>query len=387
MKNLYTNIFSQNIFITLLIAIVSVFVLWVLINTYMRATSTASERTIAPGLETAYFAGGCFWCVESDFEKFAGIKEVVSGYMGGSTDNPTYQNHADHREAVEVQYDPSVISYTDLVEYFFRHHDPTDEGGSFFDRGHSYTSAVYPQNDQEEQITWQVIKQLTDDNVFPKPIVTAVEKGGTFWTAEDYHQDYYKKNSLRYKAYRKGSGRDKYIKSVWGERDDFEVVPDSLEGNPWVSYVKPSDKELKETLTPLEYKVTQKEGTERPFSEGNLDDEKRDGIFVDLLSGEPLYSSKDKFDSGTGWPSFTRTISDDFIVTKTDRKLLFPRVEVRSKYGDNHLGHVFNDGPQFEEDGTPSTGQRWCMNGAALTFIPLEEMIEKGYEEYVQFVK
>ena len=380
------NLLIQKPYLSLFILLVVVFVVWVLINTYMRATSPTTEKTMAPGLETAYFAGGCFWCVESDFEKFAGIKEVISGYMGGATKNPSYQNHADHREAVEVRYDPTVISYQDLVEYFFRHHDPTDEGGSFYDRGHSYTSAIYPQNDQEEQTAWQVIKQLTDDNVFPKPIVTAVEQDATFWTAEDYHQDYYKKNSLRYKAYRKGSGRDKYINSVWGERDDFEVIPDGLADNPWVGYEKPSDRELQSTLDPLVYKVTQKEGTERPFTPGNLDDEKRDGIFVDVLSGEPLYSSKDKFDSGTGWPSFSKPISDEFIVTKTDRKLLIARTEVRSKYGDNHLGHVFNDGPQFNADGTASTGQRWCMNGAAMRFIPVEEMEAAGYSDYIQFV-
>ncbi len=382
------NLLMQKPYISLFILLLIVFVGWVLLNTYMRATSpTTTQRAVPEGIKTAYFAGGCFWCVESDFEKFAGIKAVISGYMGGETDNPSYQNHADHREAVEVQYDPSVISYQDLVEYFFRHHDPTDAGGSFFDRGHSYTSAIYPQNDQEEQIAWQVIKQLTDDNVFPKPIVTAVERDAKFWVAEDYHQDYYKKNSLRYKTYRKGSGRDKYINSVWGEREDFEVIPDGLVDNPWSGYQKPSDKELRGQLSELEYKVTQKEGTERPFTPGNLDDEKRAGIFVDVLSGEPLYSSKDKFDSGTGWPSFVRPISQDFIVTKTDRKLLIARTEVRSKYGDNHIGHVFNDGPRFNEDGTPSTGQRWCMNGAAMTFIPLEEMEAAGYADYIQFVE
>ncbi len=382
MKNLLTN---KPILI--LLVIIGLFVAWVLYNTYMRATSKAVERTIGAGLQTAYFAGGCFWCVEADFEKFAGIKAVTSGYMGGDTDNPSYQNHADHREAVEVQYDASVISYQDLVEYFFRHHDPTDAGGSFFDRGHSYTSAIYPSNDQEEQTAWRVIKQLTDDNVYgDKEIVTAVERGAVFWPAEEYHQDYYKKNPVRYKGYRFGSGRDKYIDSVWGDRDDFEVIPDGIENNPWVGYLKPSDEELKKTLTPLEYKVTQKEGTEAPRTPGNLDKNYDPGIYVDILSGEPLYSSKDKFDSGTGWPSFTKPISMDNIVTKTDRKLIIPRTEVRSKYGDNHIGHVFNDGPQFNEDGTPSTGQRWCMNGAALTFIPLEEMEERGYDDYIQFV-
>ena len=375
-----------------------IIILTLLVFTYIYSMNTtknqssdaASDNKDLQGLSRAYFAGGCFWCVESDFEKFKGIKEVISGYMGGEAQNPTYRNHADHREAVEVYYDPAVISYRDLVEYFFRHHDPTDAGGSFYDRGHSYTSAIYPSNDQEEQIAYTVIKELEEKNVFEKPIVTAVETGATFWKAEDYHQNYYKESPVRYKGYRLASGRDAFIKSVWGERDDF--VPGDEEGEesatqtpvstekPWQTYAKPSDAELKKTLEPLVYKVTQHEGTEPPRSEGNLDKNYEPGIYVDVLSGEPLFSSKDKFDSGTGWPSFTRVISEDTVVTKTDRKLFFPRTEVRSKYGDNHLGHVFSDGPE-------PTGQRYCMNGAALTFIPLAEMEEKGYGAYMDKIE
>jgi len=357
-----------------------------------KTTTTYDMNT--ENLRTAYFAGGCFWCVESDFEKFKGIKEVVSGYMGGDTENPTYKDHADHREAVAVHYEPETISYQDLVEYFFRHHDPTDEGGSFYDRGFAYTSAIYPQNDQEEQIAWTVIKDLGEKNVFENPIVTAVEADKEFWPAEDYHQDYYKKNPLRYKGYRFGSGRDRFIESVWGERDDFEVVPDSGEdtqGNEgeqniseadtdaWESYAKPADEIIKQELSPLAFKVTQKEGTEPPRTEGNYDDNKEAGIYVDVLSGEPLFSSKDKYDSGTGWPSFTQPIDTDTIVTKTDRKLFFPRTEVRSKYGDNHLGHVFKDGPE-------PTGLRYCMNGVSMEFIALENMEEQGYGEYIDKV-
>jgi peptide methionine sulfoxide reductase msrA/msrB len=329
--------------------------------------------------EKAYFAGGCFWCVESDFEKLEGVKEVYSGYMGGEQDNPTYKNHGDHRESVEVIYDASVVSYKNLVEYFFRHHDPTDPDGSFYDRGHSYTSAIYPQNNQEEESAWLVIKDLEDKKVFDKSIVTAVERDATFWIAEDYHQDYHQKNPVRYKGFRFASGRDKFIKKVWGERDDFEI---KLEGttNKWSDFVKPTDEELRASLSEISYKVTQKDGTERPRSEGNLDKNYDPGIYVDIVSGEPLFSSDDKFDSGTGWPSFTKPISAEFVVTKTDRKLIIARTEVRSRYADSHLGHVFKDGPE-------PTGQRWCMNGAAMRFIPLEEMGSEGYEDYTKYVQ
>lgn len=346
--------------------------------------------------QRAYFAGGCFWCVEADFEKFRGIKAVISGYSGGESENPTYQDHAGHRETAEVVYDPEIISYEDLVRYFYRHHDPTDEGGSFGDRGFSYTSAIYYQNNDEEAVARSVTDELESSGLFDQSIVTAIEEFTAFYDAEDYHQDYYKESPIRYKGYRIASGREGFVDEVnqkaqdlgleYGSVDSGSVSSEQMTNKQsvWAEYVKPSDDQLKVTLDDIVYRVTQREGTERPYTNEFKDAGK--GIYVDILSGEPLFSSNTKFDSGTGWPSFYAPIDKKYVVEKTDYKLIFPRTEVRSKYGDNHLGHVFRDGPKKSPENPQATGLRYCMNGAALRFVPLEVMEAEGFGEYIDQV-
>ncbi len=312
-------------------------------------------------LELATFAGGCFWCMQPIFEEIEGVKETLVGYTGGETKNPSYEEvstgRTGHFEAIKTKYDPKEVSYNELLETYWKNIDPTDEGGQFSDRGQQYKTAIFYHNQKQKKLAKKSKKELNQSNKFENPIKTQIIPSKEFYIAEEHHQHYYKKKTNQYKRYKEASGRKDFIEKKWsGDEKVFE---------------KKDKEELRDELSELEYEVTQEEGTEPAF-DNEYWDNKEDGIYVDIVSGEPLFSSNDKFESGTGWPSFTKPLDEDEIIKEKEED---GRIEVIAKKSGSHLGHVFDDGPN-------PTGKRYCMNSAALDFIPKEKLEKEGYGEY-----
>ena len=317
----------------------------------------------ASRLREIFFAGGCFWGVESYFSQVPGVRSATVGYANGDTANPSYQevctDKTGHAETVHLVYDPDQVSLQTLTEHFFLIINPLTLNRQGNDSGSQYRSGVYYTDEDDLELLQQV--RDAEQEKYTAPIQTELSPLRCYYLAEDYHQDYLEKNP------------GGYCHIDFSSLADFPRLEQSS------AYSRPSDREIRSMLTEEQYRVTQENATERPFS-GEYDQLFEPGIYVDVVTGEPLFLSADKYDAGCGWPSFSRPIDADAVVESSDTSYGMNRTEVRSRIGDSHLGHVFSDGP------AALGGMRYCINSASLRFVPYAEMEKEGYGDLLPLV-
>jgi peptide methionine sulfoxide reductase msrA/msrB len=311
-----------------------------------------------------WLAGGCFWGVEAYMSKMNGVYEATVGYANGNKENPTYEQVCTGKtgfaETVHVIYDPEKVELRTLLSHFFKIIDPIAKDRQGNDIGSQYRSGIYYKDQKDKAVIDEVVTNI--QKKYDKKIATEILPLKNYYLAEEYHQDYLVKNPNGYCHI------------------DFSSLKDQEVGIDVNKYAKPSDEKLKEALTDIQYSVTQKSGTEAPFTSEYWNSNKK-GIYVDVVTGEPLFSSTDKFGSGCGWPSFSKPINPEVVKYKEDTAYGMDRTEVRSKSGNSHLGHVFEDGPK------KLGGLRFCINGASLKFIPYDEMEKQGYGDLKALVE
>lgn len=317
----------------------------------------------ASRLREIFFAGGCFWGVESYFSQVPGVRSATVGYANGDTANPSYQEvctgKTGHAETVHLVYDPDQVSLQTLTEHFFLIINPLTLNRQGNDSGSQYRSGVYYTDEGDLELLQQVMD--AEQEKYTAPIQTELLPLRCYYLAEDYHQDYLEKNP------------GGYCHIDFSSLADFPRLEQSS------AYSRPSDQEIRSMLTEEQYRVTQENATERAFS-GEYDQLFEPGIYVDVVTGEPLFLSADKYDAGCGWPSFSRPIDADAVVESSDTSYGMNRTEVRSRIGDSHLGHVFSDGP------AALGGMRYCINSASLRFVPYAEMEKEGYGDLLPLV-
>ncbi len=322
-------------------------------------------------LEKATFAGGCFWCMEHPFDELPGVDSVTSGYTGGQKKNPTYEEvsagSTGHAESVQVVYDPAKIGYEKLLSVYWRNVDPTVKDRQFCDTGNQYRSAIFYHSEEQRRLAIQSKEALEKNKPFREKIVTEITPASVFYPAEEHHQHYYRKNPIRYNYYRSSCGRDRRLKELWGkpavESNNGKVRLYSVSAKGYImsDKVNKTKEEWRKLLTPEQYHVTREKGTERAYTGATWNNHEK-GVYQCICCGNDLFSSDHKYESGTGWPSFTQPVAAGNVATKPDNSLFTHRTEVLCSRCDAHLGHLFEDGPKLG-------GLRYCMNSAAMKFV------------------